>query len=625
MTAASADEPFDFARRVELAPAKPGVYLMKDREGAVVYVGKAKSLRARLRQYLNRQDERFFVHLLASVLGDIELVLTASAKEALLLENELIKQHQPRYNVKLKDDKRFIHLRIGRKHAYPRLEVVRQTKRDNARYFGPYASASSARMTLRQVNRYFKLRTCSDQSFRNRSRPCLEYQIKRCPAPCVLPVDKDEYAGHIEHVAMFLDGRRAALMDELHQRMTAAATNEDFEHAAMLRDQWRAVERSLEQQNTVMLGNRRDTDAIGLFREGGRVAIAVLRFRLGTLIGSEGYALKDQEFPDSEVLDGFLGRFYSGGHEIPDDVLLPLDVDAPDATGEWLTDERRARGGHTRKVTVTTPQRGTRKRLVDVSIDNAKQVFEDRLRTSGSRELLTRLQSKLGLRNLPARIECYDISNISGTDPVASMVVFEDGEPARGEYRSFRIRSGDTPNDFAMMYEVLSRRFSRGIREGTALPDLVMVDGGVGQLKMAVAALGDLGVHDLDIIGLAKARTQQGSDDARRKRSPERVFLPNKQHPLVLPQTSDEVHLLTRLRDEAHRFAITFHRKLRGKRTLASALDDIAGIGPARRKALLVAFGSVGKIEAAPVTDIAAVDGIGPELAAAIKAGLSGD
>ena len=619
------DDPqrFDFAERVELAPEHPGVYVMKDAAGEVIYVGKAKSLKARLKQYLHGQDERFFVHFLGAVLGDIEVVLTHSAKEALLLEDQLIKQFQPRYNVKLKDDKRFIHLRIGSRHAYPRLEVVRKPAKDKARYFGPYASASSARATLRQVNRYFKLRTCTDQTFRNRSRPCLEHQIKRCPAPCVLPVPADEYHRHIEDVAMFLDGRRAALIDELRARMMKAAEGEDFEHAAMLRDQWRAVERSLEAQSAVILGSRRDVDAVGLHREGAKVAVAVLRFRSGTLLGARGYALTGQEFPDAEVLAGFCRDYYSLGHEIPDDVLLPVEIDAEDALGEWLTDLRRERGGAERKVKVAAPSRGTKRRLVGAAIDNAKQVFEDRLRQSDAQQVLDGLRRKLGLRALPERIECYDISNIQGTDPVASMVVFEQGEPAKKEYRSFKIRSLETPNDFAMMYEVLTRRFSRGLREGGKLPDLVVVDGGVGQLKMAVAALSDLGVHDVDVCGLAKARTQQSDDDKRSRRSPERVFLPGKQHPVILKQTSDEVYLLTRLRDEAHRFAITFHRKRRGKRTLKSALDDIPGVGPARRKALLQAFGSVKAMRGKTAAELAVVAGIGEELAAVIVAKLA--
>jgi len=615
---------FDFKERVDQAPDHAGVYLMKDRAGEVIYVGKAKSLRARLRQYLLRQDDRFFVHLLASELGDIELLLTNTAKDALLLENELIKKFQPRYNVKLKDDKRFIHLRIGRKHAFPRLQVVRKPARDGARYFGPYASASSARATLRQVNRYFKLRTCSDQVYRNRSRPCLEYQIKRCPAPCVLPVESDEYARHIEDVAMFLDGRRAELVGELKDRMFRAAGNEEFEHAAMLRDQWRSVQRSLERQHTVLLGSRRDIDAIGIFREGARLAIAVLRFRTGTLLGSHGYALQGQEFPDEEVLAGFVQDFYNRGHEIPDDVLLPDAIDNPDVLAEWLTDTRRDRGAAERLVKIAVPSRGSKKRLVQAANDNAAQVFEDRLRAGGARAVLQSLRSKLELRAVPERIECYDISNIQGTDPVASMVVFEGGEPARKEYRSYKIRYGDTPNDFAMMYEVLNRRFSRGLKERTALPDLVVVDGGIGQLKMAVAALQDLGVHDVDVVGLAKARTQSSDDSAKRKRSPERVFQPGKQHPVVMSQTSDEVFLLTRLRDEAHRFAITFHRKRRAKRTLKSALDDIPGVGPARRKALLQAFGSVKGMRTASVEQLSAVNGIGPELAKVIAEQLGG-
>ncbi len=618
----SASTTFNFAERVELAPDHPGVYIMKDTAGKVVYVGKAKSLKARLKQYLHRHDERFFVHFLERVLGAIELVLTSSAKEALLLENELIKRHQPRYNVRLKDDKRFIHLRLGSGHAYPRLEVVRKPASDKARYFGPYASASSARATLRQVNRYFKLRTCSDQVFRNRTRPCLEYQIKRCPAPCALHVAHEQYHRHIDDVTMFLDGRRVTLVDELKARMMKASDKQDFEHAAMLRDQWHAVLRSLERQDAVMLRNKRDLDAVGLHREGARVALAVMRFRSGTLLGAQGYALADQEFPDADVVAGFVRDYYGRGHEIPDDLLLPCTIESEPEMAQWLTQLRTSRGLTNNKVKITVPARGTKRRLVSAAVDNAQQVFEDRLRQGGSRKVLESLQAKLGLRALPERIECYDISNIQGTDPVGSMVVFEGGEPAKSQYRSFRIRSGDTPNDFAMMYEVLTRRFTRGLKEGGALPDLVVVDGGVGQLKMAVTALADLGVHDVDVCGLAKSRTQASDDDGRSRRSPERVFLPANPHPVVMKQTSNEVHLLARLRDEAHRFAITFHRKRRNKRTFKSQLDKIPGIGPARRKALLVTFGSVKAIRQASQEQLCAVSGISEELATLIATTL---
>ena len=617
--------PFDFATRVQQAPAHPGVYLMKDRRDRVVYVGKAKSLRARLRQYLLRQDERFFVDLLDRVLGGIELVLTATEKDALLLENELIKKHQPRYNIELKDDKRFIHLRLGREHAFPRLEVVRRPRDDGARYFGPYASAASARSTLAQVNRHFKLRTCTDSVFRNRSRPCLEFQIKRCPAPCVQAVDESDYAAHLRDVELFLTGRGKELVDELRLRMVAAATAEDFERAAVLRDQWRAVERSLERQHVALLDRlKRDIDAIGMHREGARMSVAVLQFRGGMLAGSQGYALADQEFPDDEVVAGFAERYYDRGHPVPDEVLLPRVIEAPATLAGWLTDLRHQAGGPQRAVTVRHPTRGLKAQLCRMATDNAEQVFADRLRPlRNDAEVMEGLRSRLGLRALPRRIECFDVSNIQGTDPVASMAVFIDAQPANQAGRRFKVRGKQTPDDFAMMYEVLCRRFEHGEADGWPLPDLLVVDGGPGQLKMAVNALRDLGVHDVEAVGLAKARTQDSDDRGPARRSPERVWLPDSAHPVVLRQTSNEVYLLTRVRDEAHRMAVTFHRQRRGARTLTSALDTVPGVGPTRRTALLKHFGSVRGLRKASIAELCAAPGIGPDTAARIHSALN--
>ena len=616
-------QPFDFDERVRLAPALPGAYLLKDRRGRIVYVGKAGSLRARLNQYRLRQDDRFFVRLLADVLGDIEVVVTRSEKEALLLENELVKQHQPRFNVLLKDDKNFIHLRIGSKHPFARVQVVRSAKDDGARYFGPYASASAARSTLRQVNRYFQLRTCTDAVFRNRQRPCLEYQIHRCPAPCVLPVEQATYQGHVDDVGLFLSGRRSELVADLRGRMVAAADREDFETAARLRDQWSAIDRSLERQHVKLLDQHRDLDAVGLYREGARVSVAVLKFRGGVLLGAEGFALKEQEFPEAEVLAGFLMRRYDAGAEIPDQVLVGHEVDAAETLADWLSEERVARGGPKRKVEVLSPQRGPKARLIAMAVDNARQVFSDRMRGAAGVATLEGLQRRLGLRELPRRMECYDISNISGTDPVASMVVFTDGEPDKSAYRSFKVRTKSTPDDFAMMYEILCRRLERLDQPGWERPDLLVVDGGPPQLRMAVAALADLGLHDVEVIGLAKARTLASVDGGRQRRSPERVWLPAMAHPIILPQTSNEVFLLTQLRDESHRFVITHHRKRRRGRTLVSRLDGIAGVGAQKRNALLRHFGSVATIAQATPEAMCEVAGVGPALAARIAAALA--
>jgi excinuclease ABC subunit C len=607
-------EPFDIEAFLETAPRGPGCYIMRDRRGKVIYVGKAKGLRARIRQYFGASsDSRFFVGMLSGLLGEIETVLCANDKEAILLENELIKAHQPPFNVKLKDDKSFLHIRIDRSKPYPRLEVVRRKKRDNAQYFGPYDSATAIRNTLRLINRHFYLRTCPDSEFNNRSRPCLEHQIHRCPGPCVLPYPADKYAEHVEEVALFLSGRADELTGELHTRMMGASERMDYELAAHYRDQITAVERSMVRQH-VALDAGLELDAIGLFREGPHVAVQVLQVRRGYVTGSRGFALGRHELPDAEVARGFVQQYYDDHTRIPDEILLPVPIEDCDALAEWLTDRRGKR------VTVHHPQRGKKVRLLEMATANAEQRHKERQQsTEEAAQTLARLQQRLGLRNFPSRIECYDISNTQGREAVASMVVFLDGEPAKSEYRHFRMRAPAEPNDFLMMYEALTRRMRRGIDTGE-LPSLVVIDGGKGQLNAARQALAELDIVDVDIVSLAKSKVQDGSGTSSEAptRSAERVFLPGAKNALVLRQNSAELFLLARLRDEAHRFAITHHKKLRDKRTLKSALDDIPGVGEARRNALLRHFGSVRRVAAADAAAIAEVEGIGPLLAETI-------
>ena len=619
-------------------PRKPGCYLMKDRAGEIVYVGKAQDLRARLGQYFQSgtSDTRFFVGLLDRVLGSIDIIVAQNTKEALLLENELIKRHQPRFNVKLKDDKNFLNIRIGKEHAFARLQVVRKRKKDGADYFGPYHSATAIRATLKVINRHFQLRTCRDSDFARRTRPCLEHQIGRCPAPCVLPVAREEYQRHVDDVRLFLQGRADALSARLRAKMGAAAEALEFELAARYRDQLDAIERSLTPQK-VVLNEALDIDAIGLYREGERVFVQVLRITNGVLIGSDSYPVKKTLLPDAEVIDGFLGAYYDGSHPVPELVLSPVELAESEVWAEILGESRG------KKVEVRNPQRGDKMRLVELANENAKTSFmQSRKSADDAQQVLEGLRERLHLTKLPRRIECYDISNIQGTNPVASQVVAIDGHMTKGEYRTYKIKLGDTPNDFAMMLEVLTRRFKQ-VRDGAAPPDLILVDGGKGQLAMAEEALKLIGadgvggagvVAGIELASLAKSRVlDEDGHVARGKvkpkplsedidRSPERVFRPGQKNPIILKPNSNELFLLQRLRDEAHRFAITFHRKLRSKRTLKSALDGIEGIGPSKRKALLTTFGSVERIKALKATDLITVPGISPALAERILAAL---
>jgi len=618
---------------LDTTPRRPGCYLMKDRQGEVVYVGKAQDLRTRLGQYFQpgTSDTRFFVGLLDRVLGSIDVILAQNPKEALLLENELIKRHQPRFNVKLKDDKNFLSIRIGAEHPFPRLQVVRRRKKDGADYFGPYHSATSIRQTLKVVNRHFQLRTCRDSDFARRTRPCLEHQIGRCPAPCVLPVPPADYQRGVDDVKLFLSGRGEALLSRLRAKMHDASERLEFELAARYRDQIGAIERSLTPQK-VVLQEALDIDAIGLYREGESAVLVVLHLAAGVLVGAHPYPMKKTALPDAEIVDGFLSAYYDGARAVPDLVLTPVPLADEEVWGELLGEARH------KKVEVRSPQRGDKRRLVELAEENARATFAARKKAADDHmEVVTKLQQRLHLAKPPRRIECYDISNIQGTNPVGSMVVALDGVITPREYRSFKVRGQDTPDDFAMMLEVLSRRMRR-IAEGEPGPDLILVDGGKGQLKMAEEALHVLGASDVELASLAKSRLlDEEGHVARGKRradprpssddtthSPERVFRPGQKNAIVLRQNSDELFLLQRLRDEAHRFAITFHRKLRTKRTIRSALDAVPGIGPSRRKALLTRFGSVARMKDASVAELMEVPGISQALAGRILGALRG-
>jgi excinuclease ABC subunit C len=645
-------------QKLDHLPAEPGCYLMKDRRGEVVYVGKAASLRARVRSYFDagRGDERAFVALLEDLLGDLDVIVTRSEKEALLLENELIKKHRPRFNVRLRDDKDFIVLRLDERHAYPRLEVwrARQRRDDGARYFGPYSSASSIRETLRVVNRWFQLRTCSDHVLEHRKRPCILHQIHRCPAPCVYEVPPDEYRESVADAVAFLEGRETDLVERLRQRMRQASSALRFEDAARLRDQLAAVERSLEKQR-VLMSDDADRDVFGLYREGPDLVVTVLSMRRGKLQDARTYPFREQEFPGEETLSSFLALYYEQ-NPAPEEVLLPLELEDAWAIAEMLSERRQ------RRVKLLTPQRGAKADLLEVAARNAAHGFKSWHERDERREAaLAGLTRALHLAKEPRWMECYDISTFQGAIAVGSGVSMRDGEPDRANYRRYKVKAVAGQDDFAMLYEVVSRRLRRAIAEG-AFPDLLVIDGGKGQLGAALAAARDLGLPTKPVAGnegapfvemaaLAKSRlldfgtarvisgrrrragpgegapASDLADAAERaqrgfvpeaERTPERVFLPGRKDPTVLRQNSAELFLLTRLRDEAHRFAITFHRKLRRSRNFQSVLEEIPGVGAGRRRALLRALGSLKKVKEASVEELSAVEGFGPRAAEAV-------
>ncbi len=624
-------------------PQSPGVYLMRDRRGKIIYIGKAANLRTRVRQYFqpNTGDTRDFVPLLERVVGDIETVVTGNEKEALLLENTLIKKHQPRFNVKLRDDKSYLVLRLDPASEWPRLEVTRKIKDDGAFHFGPYHSASSCREALRVVNRHFQLRTCTDHVLHNRRRPCLQHQIKRCPAPCVLPVSRDSYGDQVRDVRLFLEGKSEELTDRLQGRMKDAAHRLQFEEAATLRDQLRALESTLQAQRVVS-ADLLDQDVVGFHREGIAVDIVMLSIRSGKVAGTRTFSFSDQEFPDAEILSSFIGLYYDLVPAPPDEVLLPFVISDIDLKAEWLSEIRA--GTHKRRVAVLVPQRGTKRELLDLAQKNAAASFASRRSAEqDAMATLAKLQHRLRLPHLPRVIECYDISHIQGSDTVASMVVFVDARPEKSRYRTFKMRHGGVgrPDDFASMYELLSRRFRRAKDGGGtlgdkpdhpwALPDLIVIDGGKGQLGMALAAARDQDIDirpgtGLPIIGLAKERDPQGvaATHDPKDRRPDRVFLPNAKEGIPIRQNSAEMYVLAHLRDEAHRFAVTFHRAQRKRRTLRSALGDIAGIGQARQRALLRHFGSLRKLRDATLDEIAGVQGVSMTAAQAVHTWLQG-
>lgn len=590
------------AEKLKLLPDSPGVYIMKNAQGKIIYVGKAIVLKNRVRQYFQHNKQHTAkVRAMVSHIADFEIIMTHSEVEALILECNLIKKHRPHYNIALKDDKSYPYVKVTVQEDFPRVFLTHRVLKDGARYFGPYTNVTAVHQSLKLLRRLFPLRTCK----RLQERPCLEYHIRRCLAPCVGKVDKAEYDAMIRAVLLFLEGRTEDVEKELRYRMEKAAEAYHFELAARLRDQLLAVQKVAEKQNIVTGAG--DQDAIGMARDNLGVCVQVFFIRSGKMLGREHFLLGGSEDEsDAAILTAFLQQYYHRATFVPREVLLPLEL-APEDTQlleTFLTEKK-----HGSKVHLLCPQRGTKKDIVAMAAGNAQKYLADeavKMQQADARTLgaVEELGKYLGLRKPPMRMECFDISHNQGSETVASMVVFEGGLPKKSDYRRFKLHTTEgKPDDFLSMREVTTRRYV-GLPE-EELPDLIVIDGGKGQLSSALEIIRGAGHHmDVPVVGLAKQF--------------ELVFKEGESEPVVLPRHSQALYLIQRIRDEAHRFAITFHRKLRGKRNLVSVLDHVVGIGPKRRQALWQHFGTLAKMQAASVEELAKAPGMNRPAAEAV-------
>ncbi len=597
---------FDLMKSTTHIPSQPGVYLMKAADGRIIYVGKARNLRKRVSAYFGAAGKLGPKgETLVKQIADVETVITKTEKEALILESNLIKRHRPRYNVILKDDKRYPSIRLNIGTSYPSLSIVRKIKKDKNQYFGPFSSAQAVRQTLKFIDKTFKLRKCSDKTFRQSKRPCLHHQMGRCLAPCCLEVDPDDYQQLVKEVVLFLKGRTPELIQKIKAAMTAAAERQEYEKAAILRDRYQDLERTLEKQ-VVVLTDFKDRDVIALARSGEVSLINLLSVRGGFLQGRRTFTFQQVLSLDDEMLVTFMRQYYETAPFIPAEIL----VDRPLADGrllqEWLT------GLKARAVKIIYPQRGEKLHLVRLSRRNASISLEAHLAaTRMQMGVLEHLQRRLKLKRIPLRIECFDNSSLVGTDPVAGQVVFEKGRKQKDQYRRYRIKTVEQPDDYAYLAEVLRRRYGKGAAS-EPLPDLLMVDGGKGQLNIALAVLRDLALLDaFDVIGIAKPDPARGEQD-------DKIYKPGQANPVLWGRDQAGLLLLQRIRDEAHRCAVTFQRQRRHKRSLRSALDAIPGVGPQRKAALFKNFKTLQKIRTARVEDLIQIPGINRKVAEAV-------
>jgi len=600
-----------FEEQLKALPQKPGVYLFRDASGNVLYVGKGANLHNRVRSYFGApQVLSPKLQRMVARVSDFEFFVTDSEQEALILECNLIKKHRPRYNVRLKDDKTYPYLKINVKDDWARVSITRRVEKDGSRYFGPYASAGSVRKTLDLLKKLFPFRTCKKEITGTDRRPCLEYDIHRCAGPCIGAISKEEYRDIINHVIMFLEGKQEVI-NELERKMEEASERLEFERAAVIRDQIKAVQKVMEQQkiSSAVMGEQ---DVIALAQNKDQAYVEVFFIRGGQLIERDHFILQGtQDEEPSQIMSSFLNQFYDSATYIPPLILLqhlPEDL---------AIIKRRLESKRGAKVVLHVPQRGEKKKLVDMVSENARQGLEQLMvkwlaDPETTVAALEELRRDLRLPQLPKRVECYDVSDIRGTSAVASMVVFQDGQPKPAHYRRFRIKTVAGADDYAMIKEVLRRRFKRaGESQGsdtsgwTIVPDLVLIDGGRGHLTSALEVMREVGVDFIPVAALAKER--------------EELFIPEISAPIVLPRTSPALYLVQRIRDEAHRFALGYHHRVRRSEALTSALDNVPGIGPKRKRALLKRFGSVRAIKEAPIDEVAAVVGMTRSLAQRVK------
>ena len=585
-------------------PDAPGVYLYRDRAGRVIYVGKARSLKSRVRSYFQESSagQAPKTDALLDEIHDLEYIVTRTEVEALILENNLIKKDRPRFNIRLRDDKNFPYLKMTTNERYPRVVLVRRARLDGNAYFGPYVPASTARRSIQMVARQFKVATCYLEDMDGtRPRPCLLYQLNQCLGPCASLVEDQEYGQAVNDARLFLEGRNKDLVKSLKDKMQKAAEDERFEAAAHYRDLVKGLESSSDRQRISSVGLEEE-DYVAFHREGDIASVQVFQMRDGQVQARREFSFEGIREEDAEFLASCLTRYYESVDFIPETICVPMAPASRDVLEEWLSERKGS------KVAVLVPQRGPRRRLLETAAKNARISFEAMFRAPHTHgvEILEGLQEALGLDEPPHRIECFDISHIQGTDQVASLVVWEAGRPKRTDFRRFRIKTLEGSDDFAAMAEVVGRRYTRLLKEGKPLPDLVLIDGGKGQLSSAVAVLDRLGVGHVQVAAIAKRE--------------EEVFLDGRKESVRIPHDSPILHLIQRIRDEAHRFAVTYHRKVRSKRTLTSELQEIEGVGPRRARLLLRRFGSVQGVREAPLEALAKE--VGRDLADRIKTRL---